>query len=268
MPSIQLLQRPEEKPSFGQRLAAGLGGGISEGLGQALSQMMENKKRTKQLEGLAPIFEQLGIPKEGVQQLIASGLDPKDVAALAGQLGQQQAKMQQQKMKVQQELQEKERKDQGMISTLDEMEGLLEYTGEHKIPGFKSFLGAGPMPLNRTAVEKRDQFDTMAITLEGFLRDLTTKGALPQKTFQTLLSRLPNSELSDRQNKGRINAIRSVIRNYSSSTEDQNQPSSSYDFSVGQSVESLPDPSKVKGAIFSDGKRRYKSDGKKWTEVK
>lgn len=221
MPGIQLLQRPEQKPSFSQQLGAGLGGGISQGLSQALSQMMEQKKQTRQLEGLAPIFEQLGIPKEGVQQLIASGLDPKDAAHLAGQLGQQQAKMQQQQATVQQKQQEKEQKDQGMLSVLDELETILPYTGEHKIPGFKSFLGAGPIPLNRGAVEKRNQFDTMAITLEGFLRDLTTKGTLPQKTFEALLSRLPDSSLSERQNKGRINAIRRVIESHSGKTGDQ-----------------------------------------------
>lgn len=211
---VPIIQGMEPKSNlYAQQIGQGLGGGLSQGLTTALNQMFEQKQRRQQLQGLAPIFEQFGLPQEGVNALLESGLDPKIIASMAGQLGQQQARLgvQQEKQRIKE--QESIGKGQTILDITKEMESLHPYTGEHKVPFFpKSFLGAGPIPLNRESAEKRNQYDTMALSLEGFLRDMTTKGQLPQKTFQTLLERLPHSSLSDRENQGRLNAIRKIVQ--------------------------------------------------------
>lgn len=108
------------------------------------------------------------------------------------------------------------RKKIGYEKTLKELEDMLPYTGATFIPGTKSFAGKRA---NRGAVQKRSEFDVLAFSLEGFLREMATKGTLPQGTFQTLLSKLPSSTLSERENKGRISAIRKIVNRFLPSEE-------------------------------------------------
>jgi hypothetical protein len=91
--------RPQQE-SFGQMagrsLGQGVGQGLTAGINRALEDMYEEKAYQKQamrqqeqnreqLKGLAPILEQLGIPKKSVSQLIQQGLDPNTVLQYAKQ---------------------------------------------------------------------------------------------------------------------------------------------------------------------------------------
>ena len=204
MPALQALQGI---PSFGGQLGQSLGTGLSQGISGALTQILQQKQQRKALEGLRPIFEQAGFSPEEFQTIAQSGLSPEQSLLALRTMGTAQ--------KGQIKEQEQQRKSQSLLGTVDEMRKITEegYTGGQF--GTKTFGG----PLRRKAVQERNKFDTYAITLEGFLRDLTTKGTLPQKTFQELLSRLPNSKLSDRENIGRLDAIEDVIKRHSGINE-------------------------------------------------
>ena len=65
--------------------------------------------------------------------------------------------------------------------------------------------------MNRPGIEKRSEIDSIAISLEGVLRDLATKGTLPQKTFQTLLEKIPKSTDSERVYQGKLNAFKKIL---------------------------------------------------------
>lgn len=108
---------------------------------------------------------------------------------------------------------EKKERAIGLLKTSDEMEALLPYTGSTRVPG-KSF-NATPGGLNRTGLEKRNEFDTLAADAASFFRDLETKGQLPQGLYEQVIKpRLPNSELSERENLGRIKGIKALAKKY------------------------------------------------------
>lgn len=107
---------------------------------------------------------------------------------------------------------DRERKATSALSTAQEMKDRLKYVGSTKIPGTSSFLGGS---LNREAVQEREHFDFLAAEIASFLRDLDTKGQLPQGLYeQVIKTRLPNSELSERTNLGRIEGYEDLIRRY------------------------------------------------------
>jgi hypothetical protein len=103
------------------------------------------------------------------------------------------------------------RKKTGYLETIDDLEKMIKYTGSTQIPFTKSYLGHS---LNRQAVQKREEFDVLAFSLEGFLREMNTKGVLPQKVFNVLLTKLPSSKLSERANRGRLDAIKKQVSRY------------------------------------------------------
>lgn len=110
---------------------------------------------------------------------------------------------------------EKYESAKSVIDTADEMEKLIEYTGSTRIPFTKS-AGARPEAFfNREGVEKRNEFDTLAASAASFFRDLETKGQLPLGLYEkVILPRLPNSEVSERENKGRIKGIVALAKKY------------------------------------------------------
>jgi hypothetical protein len=114
--------------------------------------------------------------------------------------------------KAQEPQRERERKTESGLSTAQGMKDRLKYVGSTKIPGQSSFLGGS---LNRKAVQEREHFDFLAAEMASFLRDLDTKGQLPQGLYeQVIKTRLPNSELSERTNLGRIEGYEDLIRRY------------------------------------------------------
>lgn len=102
-----------------------------------------------------------------------------------------------------------------VIDTADEMEKLIEYTGSTRIPFTKSAGARTEAFFNREGVEKRNEFDTLAASAASFFRDLETKGQLPLGLYEkVILPRLPNSEVSERENKGRIKGIVALAKKY------------------------------------------------------
>lgn len=101
-----------------------------------------------------------------------------------------------------------QKKGEGYLKTIDELRDLLKHTGP------LATLKAGmPGQLGKWQ-EKQAQFDVLAFSLEGFLREMAAKGQLPKAIFNTLLKKLPDARLPQATNIGRLNAIESVIKRY------------------------------------------------------
>jgi hypothetical protein len=164
-----------EVPSFSQKLARNLGGGFSEGLGKSQD-----------------LFSRL-IENHEQEKNKAQYSQPKEMSDA-------------QKDKI--------RAARGAKAAIDSMRANMEYTGSTFGKAFGFFSRAPGLSINRKAVEKRAEFDQDAFMLEGFLREKATKGTLPGAIFQKLLERLPNSELYDRENEGRLKGIERQIAIY------------------------------------------------------
>ena len=76
---------PQGESAYGhiaKGLGAGLGGGIQQGIGQYLQQ----KEQRRQAEGFRPIFQQLNVPKAGVDQLLSAGLSAENLIKIASNI--------------------------------------------------------------------------------------------------------------------------------------------------------------------------------------
>jgi len=116
--------------------------------------------------------------------------------------------------KTRQEVAKKRARAKGLFKTVDTMRSLIKYTGSTSIP-FTSSFNAKKTGLNRKGLQMRNKFDGLAADFASFFRDLETKGQLPQGLYEQVIKpRLPNSELSERENLGRIDAIEQLARQY------------------------------------------------------
>ncbi len=78
-----------------------------------------------------------------------------------------------------------------------DLDSKLEYVGN------RAFVKGGFLPYSKAA-EEREAFDVAAFQIEKFARAAHTKGALSTKVYESLLSKLPDSSLSEAKNRGRI----------------------------------------------------------------
>lgn len=111
---------------------------------------------------------------------------------------------------------EKEKgKYQGQMGAIDYLRERIPYTGSTAVPG-PSFLARGNVGaiVHPSGVAKRAEFQSAVAPLMSFLKDLDTRGNLPQGLFNKLMERLPDVELTEAENKGRINAIEDAIKRY------------------------------------------------------
>lgn len=257
MPQIQVLPKVA---GFGERLGQALGGGIGEGISQRLQQYHQQKQNKQTLQGLRPFLEQMEFTPEQISQFEESGLPAQVAAPLIGQIGKQFATQRMALQKQQQETseklateQEQQEEWQDLFKSLREK---IPYVGA---PVGKAFLAHIP---TSEAAKQREKYDVLAFQLERYARAQHTKGALSTKVYQSLLSKLPDSKLSEKQNLGRIEAWEeSLLKNKGKVTE-------SKEFKIGQTFESLPPASQVPNGIVSKGNKRYLSDGKTWKEIK
>lgn len=193
--------------SPGGSFLQGLGSGVAQTLPKSISDMFQQRNESKQIDKI------LGPALRG-----ESNLDWKHLLALqqAG-LGEHaktlapfvesQHKQQLASKAAEQESAQQKQHYSGIIKKLEE---LKSYAGSTRIPFTKSF-NAHPEGMNREGLEKRSEIDTLSLTLEGVLRDLSTKGSLPQKTFQELLKRIPKATDSEREYQGKLNAFKQIL---------------------------------------------------------
>lgn len=192
MPQVQVVQPGY---SFGGELGQALGGGISQGLSNELTSYYQGKQRQQQMEGLAPIFEQLGLPKQGVEQLIKSGLAPEQAIAAAAIYQKQRASQAAEQARMQPEIEEKEKANE----VINDMADLVEKGNLGKATAWNQLFEYGR--------QDRALYDTLAVNLEKELVKRVGKGTLSQKRFAYIQKLLPSSSNTDATNRGKLKAI-------------------------------------------------------------
>lgn len=191
-----------EVPSFGQQLARGLGQGISQGVGSAANLLSEATKQKMKSRSLLDTLSQLR--KEGENGGI-NDLTAEQQGLLANQYPEF-VKAYQTAQKLQQPEKEKMKRGESLLDTIESLRDKVDYVGHWF--GIKTFGG----PLRRETVQKRNEIDSEVADLMAYLKELDTKGQLPFGLFKQLEKKLPSSDLSEREYKGRLDAFEKIIR--------------------------------------------------------
>jgi plasmid maintenance system antidote protein VapI len=217
MPQVQFL---EEQPSPGSQIGQSFGSGLSQGLSSALSQHFQQKQNKQQLSGLTPAFEKLGIPKEGINELINSGLSPELAANLAIQFGRQQQQAQAQQTKQQQDLQklesEKQVKLEPFRSGLDyinRQRQLLKTGHLGKKFGVGGGLSEKPKVLStmtKSGRKARAEYERLGKALISLSSNIPIRN---KQEFQTLAESLYDPNISEAEIEGNLDAMERIIRN-------------------------------------------------------
>lgn len=241
MPQIQeLMGAPSFGGELGKALGGGVGQGISQGLQQSLASFNQQKKSRSALEGLKPLFKQAGIElsPEDEEMFVNSGIDPQIAANLAGNIYKQKSAQQAEQQKLTREREETTKKEteeqRDWENTFQTLEDKLPYVGA---PIGKAFLKNIPWS---KAAEEREAYDVAAFQLERYARNAHTKGTLSKGVYESLLSKLPSSKLSQAQNRGRIKEWKKVL------VKKGDLPK---DFNLGEKESKSSESSQEKGPI-------------------
>jgi len=107
---------------------------------------------------------------------------------------------------------------ESILGAIEEMEELLPYTGSALVPG-KGFAGKksgeGLPAINRVSAEKRAEFDTGTSEFINLIKSMEAKGQFSKAIFEDVKKeRVPNSNLTNRENQGRLNAFRKLVKRH------------------------------------------------------
>lgn len=178
-----------------QQLGEGLGGGLQSGV----DKYFVEKQNKQKAQGLAPIFEQLGMEKEKIDQLLGSGLSPEQLIPIAD-LAQKQQQYQQ---KQQAELEEKEGPRREVGNVINEMVDILEGGTLGKANAMNQLFAYGR--------HNRGLYDELALRIEKELAGMVGKGALSKARFDYLLKNLPKSSYTDATNRSKLQGLAKIF---------------------------------------------------------
>lgn len=243
MPQIQVLPGA---PGFGSQLGQALGGGLSQGISAGLQQSLQEKNQKQQGKAIA---EMLGTPEFATQ-----------LGALPDEF-QKEIVKQIHKGKQEDSLQNEE-----YTNILDTMDNMLEEGQAGKLANLKSYTPWGGAERESTA-----RFQSLGTSLLGLAQKVALKqGIRNQREFQVFMDRtIPNANDTVETAKGKIKGLRDYLKTgkMASSISKETESSNSDET---QTFEKMPSASKFEGKFLEDENtgRRFKSNGKKWTEVK
>jgi hypothetical protein len=203
-----MVQVLPEVSSFGTQLARGIGTGLSQGLSGTADLLSESvKERMKaqaKSQSLLSTLSQLGKGQGGFD---LSNLTPEQQGILATEHPEF-VTAYQKGQKAQQPQKEKKERGTALLDTVESLRDKVDYVGGWA--GTKTFGG----PVRRETVQKRNEIDTEVADLMAYLKELDTKGQLPQGLFEKLEAKLPSSDLSEREYMGRLDAFEKSIRRH------------------------------------------------------
>lgn len=224
-----MVQILPQVPNFGSQLAQviGLAGkNIGEGLVQTYGNV-KDKNVMEQLQdpNLSPmqkmtLIGKLSKEKAGVMATMYDTFLKGDIAA-----AQQQAKLAGQKelaehkelLKTGTKEQAKKQTEEGLRTSLDTLDQLIPYTGSTGVGNIESILGAEGGKagtwggLRRGSVEARKQFDALGFWSADQVYTHFNKGTMSESKLNQVKKNLaPRADLSERENKARINAMRTI----------------------------------------------------------
>lgn len=209
MPQLQIAPAPQ---TFGSQLGPVLGQALGS-IGEGLIRRQTNKADESILGQL-----QQGNLSDMQRATLWSKLSPEKMKAYEPVFNSELRKAEathKEELKRDTETKEKMKKAENTLSIAKKMKGLIGYTGNQAIPTTSGSFDPTMGLLNRKAVQKRNEFDALAASFASYYRDLETKGQLPQGLFESVIKpRLPNSELAERENIGRIEGLEQLARQY------------------------------------------------------
>lgn len=192
---VQIYERPQRQPGFGEQMGRGLGGLLGSALKGGVEGHIEKKQKEREdlsrREADESILKNYGINLSGIR-------DADERKTIISESLKGNRKIQEQQAKELKEVESKKRESQEYLDTISEIEELLPYAGA---PIGKAFWAHFPWS---KAAEKREEMDVLAFQLERYARAAHTKGALSTKVYNSLLSKLPDSTLSEAKNRGRL----------------------------------------------------------------
>lgn len=203
-------------PSFGEKLVptvAGALGNIAKGYGQRRTNLHDDQI----LQGLAQNKDASPIDQIKAFGSLSSERQ-KSLTPIFTQYIKSQQKQQENATKKAEQEDEHQKKLKNTNEILNDLEKEKSYVGGQF--GTKTFGGK----LRRETIQKRRAIDSEAIALEGYFRDLATKGTLPKAVFNELLNRIPNSEMSEREYQGSIDGIRKILKANGLSIDETSEP--------------------------------------------
>lgn len=213
--TLPMLQEP---PGALGSLVQGLGVGLQQSL-PSINEMIVNRQKQKQQEALLskliPQGEQgqpgaQGMGGQNPMQLLV-GLHSAGLGDVANSIAPFLLQEHKQNLESQAKQREEQESREHVGGILDELEANKGYVGSTKVPWSKSFQGQKG-GLNRKAVQMRKYIDTLAFDIERILRKENTKGTLGKQIFDTLMSKIPNSEDSEREFQGKIDGFRESLQ--------------------------------------------------------
>lgn len=218
---MTIFQMPESESALSylaKHLGQGLGSGFQQGLSDKLKEHQDQKKmqlereqNKSQLQGLAPMFEQLGMPKEGIQQFIESGIKPELAVNLLNHLGVQQQKEEARIATVEEGRDAK----RAALSTLDRQRALLKRGRLGPKLGMLGGATAGELPklgISLTAQGKRDRAEYERLG-KSLIQLSATIPIRNRQEFEVLAESLYDPTLSESTIEGNLDAMERIIKN-------------------------------------------------------
>lgn len=196
-----MVQFLERKPSFGERLGAGIGSGAGQGMQQAFEFAQKMALQRQKDQGRQGFYSQLFGGQQGSsggfpeQEGKFQPLSPQQETALA--LENPPAFNAYQNLKgTHEKAQEKVQSKENLQGTLGEMTNTL----------LEGRLGKTVKRFGAKGRRDVQYFDTLGTQLESIGKEMVSKGVLSAPRFAYLLSNLPTSGKTDAANAGALEA--------------------------------------------------------------
>ena len=200
---LQIIEE-QRKPSFGQQLAQGLSQGIyeaSQGVPRIMGERLKGKKLEEEKNKENEAAKRFGVDLSDIK-------DPEIRKIIMSESLKGQTKQMEAQQKAAQEQQKLDQEKQGIADSLDWLDENIKYTGSTNIP-FTASNTYGK--LNREAIQKREEFTKTGFWATDKIYTHFNKGQISNQKLEMIKNDLaPNADLTERENKARIAALRRV----------------------------------------------------------
>lgn len=186
--------------------------GLSKGMDTLLTDYRQQKAKKKQLAGLAPLFEELGVDPKMTEQIVDSGLDPSLAVKALGTIQKARGQMQE--------------------------EGQLRQLGQQSFNRMAEILQGGNLGRSAhitrhfggDASEDIGEFESASGALESMLVDMVSRGTLSNARFKYITETLlPKATDTEGTIRGKMKALGPMLGLDVSGLEDKKSKSSNRD---------------------------------------
>jgi len=160
---------------------------LAETTGKSLGESLQMRSKS---QALSPLFEQLGLTENEINQLMGGGLAPQELLETAKVIGSRKA--------------QKKEDLASQKETQDAFNRLWELSSQ---------IGFSPLPPGASFnAEKRAEFESLKGSLVGALREMVNRGALTNQKFKYITEQLlPSHGDREATKKGKMKGIARVL---------------------------------------------------------